>query len=548
MDAEPRGPALRLQRLELRRERVLRRAVDRQGGLAVFTRLCWPLIKGVPLKWGRHHEWMCAEMEAVGRLETTDLVVCVPPRSLKTTLAGVMFPAWHWLAHPEESFFNATRVQDLAEDSARYCRDLTLQALYTELRELAQVRLGTPIWGLDPSQSGKVAFETSQGGMYRALGVGTKAIGKGAHIQIIDDLLDPFEIRDAAPERRAEICERAQGYVWEYLATRFNDPRSERRIMTAHRVCENDPPARALRDGWRSVVLPMRGAPERADRYLADDRAAGELLHSERVPEEKARQYEEQWGEFASALLQQEPMPGKGGLLDASWLEQHYAADPETQAQSCDEVVISSDAAKKPTGSSDFHAIQVWGRQSARKHLLGRRTERMGYPEYERAMDQMIAFWAPIAPGRVVGLIEDTANGTTYLQARAARWFRVEEVAPDTWEPIILDEHGERARPDLPIREGPRIPLIPFHPSRDTPGDDKSKPARFLYFTRSAQAREIFTPDPARYPWVRVWRAAVVGFPKTAHDDDADATSQCFLRWAVYGGGNLADFAAWLGG
>jgi len=511
----PRGPALRLQRLEILREKTLRKAVDRHGGLSVFSRLFWPLVKGVELKWSRHHQWMCDEMEGVGRNEVPNLVICVPPRSLKTTLAGVMFPGWHWLAHPEESFFNATRVTDLAEDSSRYCRDLTLQPLYQELRELAAKRLGTPMWGLDPSQSKKVAFETTAAGMYRALGVGVKAIGKGAHIQIVDDLLDPFEIRDATPERRLEICDTAQAYVWEYLATRFNDPSSERRIMTAHRVCEDDPPGRALREGWRAVVLPMRGDPDRPTRYHRDDRKHGELLHPERVNETKAAEYEKGFGEFGPALLDQNPMPGKGGLLDAAWLEQHYDEDPEDIARTCDELVISADAAKKPTGSSDFHGLQVWGKRGSRKYLLDYATARMGYPEFEREMDRLIRRWAPVLRGRVVALIEDTANGTTYLQVRSQAWIPAVEVAPGKWE------------------VAPEIALIPFHPSRDTPGDDKSKPARFLYFVRSAEAREVWTPKPTRFPWVTTWRAAVIGFPKTAHDDDADATSQCFVRWAT---------------
>lgn len=528
----PRGPSLKLQRYEIERERVLRKAVNRQGGLAIFTRLCWsgldgqPGLYGVPLLWAPHHTWICDELEKVARMEVRQLVICVPPRSLKTILSAVFFPAWNMLWHPEKSVINATITETKAEESATACRDLVRSALYAELKEIAVKHHGRDAWKL---RKDGVLWETDRGGRYQGIGVDSQAIGAGAHLQIIDDLLDPKTLRWSTPERALALCEAAQSFVWNYLTTRLNDPNKPQRVLIAQRVHEADPPGRALREGWRSVVLPMRAEPDRPGRYELDTRPAGALLHTARVDETAAAELETSLGEWASAQLQQNPTPGKGGLLDAEWLNQRYDEDPEDIARTCDELVISADAAKKPTGSSDFHGIQVWGKRGSRKYLLDYATARMGYPDFEAEMDRLIRRWAPILVGRVLSLIEDTANGTTYLQVRAQAWIPAREVAPGQWE------------------VAPQIPLIPFHPSRDTPGDDKSKPARFLYFVRSAQAREVWTPNPTRYPWVRVWMAAMVGFPKTAHDDDADATSQCFLRWATMGGG-LDAFLQFMGG
>ena len=546
MDAEPRGPALRLQRLELLRERTLRRAV---GELEVFARLCWELLEGRPLVWGWYHSLICRELEAISRHEVSDLVICIPPRCTKSYLVAVFFPAWHWLRAPEEGFLSVSNDDRVSGRDALRSRHILLSPLYEELQDVAFHRFAVPRWTLDASQQVKVNYRNTRGGERQALSVTTRTTGKGCDIQLLDDLVDARTLAQATPDRQTEICEDAWQTVTEFLGSRFNDRARGRRVMIGQRLTQQDPPGMAIAAGWRPIILPMHGDPSRPHRHPDDHRAHGELLDPRRFPPPVLATLESELGPQAAAQLEQEPTPAKGGLLDASWLDQHYDEDPATVATTCDEVVISSDAAKKPTGTSDYHAIQVWGRRGARKSLLDRRTERMGYPEYERAMDAMIATWAPRAPGRVVALVEDTANGTTYLQSRAARWFRVEQVAPDVWEPVLLDAQSGRARPSLAMREGPRIPLIPFHPSRDTPGDDKSKPARFLYFTRAAEGREVFTPDPSRFPWVRAWAAAVVGFPRAAHDDDADATSQCFLRWAVYGQrGDLDAFTAWLSG
>jgi phage terminase large subunit-like protein len=548
MDAElPRGPATRLQRLELLRERTLRRAV---GELDVFARLCWELLEGRPLVWGWYHSLICRELEAVSRGDVKNLVICVPPRCTKSFLVAVFFPAWHWLRRPEEGFLSVSNDDRVSGRDALRSRHILLSPVYEELQDIAHRHFDVPRWTLDASQQVKVNYRNTRGGERQALSVTTRTTGKGCDIQLLDDLVDARTLAQSSPDRQTEICEDAWQTVTEFLGSRFNDRAQGRRVMIGQRLTQHDPPGMAIAAGWKPIVLPMHGDPDRPHRHPEDKRARGELLDPKRFPPQVLATLEEELGPQAPAQLEQDPTPAKGGLLDADWLSQHYPDDPADLAATCDEVVISADAAKKPTGTSDYHAIQVWGRRGARKYLLDRCTERMGYPEFERAMDTMIATWAPRAPGRVVALVEDTANGTTYLQVRASRWLWVGQATPDgPWLPLSLGPRQEVAHPMLSEREGPRIPLIPFHPSRDTPGDDKSKPARFLYFTRAAEGHEVFTPDPARYPWVRAWVAAVVGFPRAAHDDDADATSQCFLRWAVYGQrGDLDAFTSWLGG
>lgn len=150
--------------------------------------------------------------------------------------------------------------------------------------------------------------------------------------------------------------------------------------------------------------------------------------------------------------------------------------------------------------------------------MLDRISGRMGYPEFERVADGMIARWKYWLAAKGGALIEDTANGTTYLQVRG---------------PAYLG-----------------VALVAFHPNKDTPGTDKSKEARAVYLERPAEAGAIVLPDPSIAPWVEDLLTWWCGFPLAAKDDDVDSASQINMRWTLQenrGASALDDFARELG-
>src|SRR5690606_14170567 len=145
------------------------------------------------------------------------------------------------------------------------------------------------------------------------------------------------------------------------------------------------------------------------------------------------------------------PVPQGGDRIKREWFRERYRCAPEEIAQQADEVWLSIDAAKKGHAKSDFHSLQVWAwnRSPGKRYVLDRISGRMGYPEFERVADGMIARWKHWLAAKGGALIEDTANGTTYLQVRG---------------PAYLG-----------------VALVAFHPNKDTPGTDKSKEARAVY-------------------------------------------------------------------
>ncbi|MGA0069597.1 MAG: phage terminase large subunit, partial [Miltoncostaeaceae bacterium] len=229
-------------------------------------------------------------------------------------------------------------------------------------------------------------------------------------------------------------------------------------------------------------------------------REDGDPLHPARYDLPALERIRSTLGETAwSALYQQNPVPSSGGMFRREWFGERYTCQPEDIAATADEVWLSADAASKGGAGSDFHAMQVWARKGATRYLLSRVTERMGLPEFEGAMADLLGHW-----GRYINrgggvLVEDTANGAAYLQTHAAT-----------------------------VQN-----LIAFHPGKDTPGTDKGKSARAVYLARAAEAGHVVLPASSVAPWVGDWIDTVLAFPVGAHDDDVDAASQINMRWTL---------------
>lgn len=66
-----------------------------QDSLAEFVRQAWRIIEpSTPLLWNWHLDAICEHLEAVASGDLLRLIVNLPPRSGKSILASVLWPAW----------------------------------------------------------------------------------------------------------------------------------------------------------------------------------------------------------------------------------------------------------------------------------------------------------------------------------------------------------------------------------------------------------------------------------------------------------------------
>ncbi len=84
--------------------RVLRdiERVECEESLATFLRTGWKYIDPAPFIDGWVIDALCEHLQAVTDGEIRRLIINITPRSLKSTLCSVAFPAWVW-AQPDIS-------------------------------------------------------------------------------------------------------------------------------------------------------------------------------------------------------------------------------------------------------------------------------------------------------------------------------------------------------------------------------------------------------------------------------------------------------------
>jgi hypothetical protein len=131
-----------------------------------------------------HVEVMAGKLAAVRAGRIRRLMVCVPPRHLKSHLASVAFPAWCLGHDPSAQLLCASYAQDLADKLSRDCRRIVASDWYRKL---------FPTTRLSPQRQAVPEFETTAQGFRIATSVGGVLTGRGADLIIIDDPLKPEE-------------------------------------------------------------------------------------------------------------------------------------------------------------------------------------------------------------------------------------------------------------------------------------------------------------------------------------------------------------------
>lgn len=114
-------------------------AVEREfckRSLAEFAKRSWRVLEpAAELKWGWALDAICMHLEAVTDGKVTRLLINVPPGSMKSLLAGVIWPAWEWgpRGMPWKRFIGTAHEEQLAIRDSRRCRDLIKSDWYQRL-------------------------------------------------------------------------------------------------------------------------------------------------------------------------------------------------------------------------------------------------------------------------------------------------------------------------------------------------------------------------------------------------------------------------------
>jgi predicted phage terminase large subunit-like protein len=293
--------------------------------LIEFLRCAWPHIGESGhfiVNW--HHEVIADYLEAIARQQIQsdgtvlrNVVDNQPPRTTKTNVISIAFPAWVWaqpkerwgpLMGPHVKFFCLSYGATLAEEIA-------VKMLRLVMGDWYQKRWGNQVQILADQQS-RAHFANSAGGERLSNSIEGGILGRGGDIQIIDD---PHNTKGV----ESLLMRQATIDGMRNLSTRVTDPRRTARILVMQRLHQGDATDYALKN-WDDLVhicFPMRFESDRACEMDIRERD-GELLWPEVFNEPSVSSMEKELLEYGTAgQLQQRPIPRGGGIIKRDWLQ-----------------------------------------------------------------------------------------------------------------------------------------------------------------------------------------------------------------------------------
>src|SRR5215468_3736159 len=523
------------------------------ASLIELVREAWPAIDPAPYQGNWAIDALCQHLQAVSEGQIRNLLVHIPPRTGKTTIASVCFPAWLWaqsartfLRGPQVRFLCGSFNHELSLTNSNLTRRLILSPWYHSL------------WGhrfkFREDQNTKTKFDTSAGGSRLATSVGGSLLGIGGDVIVIDD---PHNVEQAESE-----AERTTALNWwkELSTTRLNDPKRSPLIVVMQRLHEEDISGQILSsewsDDWTHLCIPMQYEARRHCVTVLGwedprglDKDGKSLLHGG-VPRDTAAQFELEeregalmWPErfgarevarikaelgpyMASGRLQQMPVPDQGGIFQRDWWQPYDSPDGKFPVFSY--LVASLDGAFTEKEENDPSALTVWG---------------VFQNEEGKSCIMLVHAWRKHLP--FSGVRNDKAPNETlaaYKHRTRSRWGLLEWVN-DTCERfkvnLLLIENkgpGISAAQDLQNRFGQKpwgVHLVKVE------GD---KVARALAAQATFAQKLVHAP-------IRDWSQMVIDnleiFPRGRLDDLVDKTTRAIFFWRRTGvAGTNAEIAA----
>jgi len=236
--------------------------------------------------------------------KTKDIIINVPPRTMKSYVFSICLNAWAWTHSPHLKFMTISYADNLSSKFSYKTRLLIQSDWYQNHFNLK----------LSDDDNRKTAYSNQASGTREAFGMTGSVTGSGADVIIVDDPQKPSDTSETKLDHCIDVYR-------DTVYNRLNDPLTGVRIIIQQRTNERDLTGYLLTtdtDMYTHICLPMEltqdTTPEMASLYVND------LLWQDRFPPEVLQQYSRNRFTYSSQYLQN-PIPQEGDLIKRSWLE-----------------------------------------------------------------------------------------------------------------------------------------------------------------------------------------------------------------------------------
>ena len=290
-------------------------AILRQDFGSFIDKCFYELNGGRPYLRNWHIEALADQLERCRLGENKRLITTQPPRSLKSLIASIAWPAFILGHDPTKRMIGVSYSSDLAIKLARDFRQIVTSDWY---RRIFPRTIST--------KDTETEFETSCGGGRLAVSIGGTITGRGGDYIIIDD---PLKAEEALSKSARE---KVNDYFRNTLYSRLNSKVTGVIVLVMQRLHEDDLAGRLLKQGgWVHLNLPAIATRDERiaignGRFF--DRQEGDVLHPVREPREALEQIQRTLGgRHFQAQYQQAPVPETGNLIRSDWLR-YYDTPP----------------------------------------------------------------------------------------------------------------------------------------------------------------------------------------------------------------------------
>jgi predicted phage terminase large subunit-like protein len=377
-------------------------------------------------------------------------------------LASRRFPALYLGHRPDHQFISVSATADFAADFGRDVRNTIASQEYRNL---------FPETALSDDSSAKNKWHTSHGGVYISAGVESQIMGRGAHVELIDD---PFPTMAAAQSATVR-----KGVIDYYRGTLYNRLMPGGSIILInHRMHEEDLTGYLLEqqaqggDQWRVVEIPAIDNDGQA--------AWPEDYPIEALERIKRNMLSRDW----NSLYQQRPAPEEGNFFKREWL-QYYDKVPENV-----HIYGASDYAVTDSGGDFTVHVTVAVDYDGNVYILDVWREQKTPDVWIEAVLDLMEKRSPL------GWAEE--NGQI-----------IKSIGP------FLDRRAQERG---------------VYCMREQFASTADKPTRARTFQARMASGKVFFPRKA--PWLSDMEGELLSFPAGKYDDQVDALSLAFRMLA----------------
>jgi predicted phage terminase large subunit-like protein len=470
--------------------------LDARTNFYSFVKLIAETVIPNQFKDGRHIQLICENLQTLYEsydnpdVRTERLQVFLPPRSMKSVLCSILFPAWILGRNPKYRII-------LVGNSVQTATDVFGRPLknFIASHEYQEVFPGTLI---DPDANSAQRFNTTEGGGYFVAGAGTGIAGRGGDFIICDDMLS--EQNAFSKTERTKIN---NNYI-PGIRSRAQPGAAELIVNTRWHL--EDPSGFLLKVDvkskrpWKVISVPA-----------ILDKAAVELLRKKTDPPDFYKEGGSYWPEYKPledllelkdnymktepwkwwALYMQNPVPEEGGVIKHS----DWRIWDSEDAPQVSQILVSMDTAYGDTERADYSAFTVWGVFHKREETLN---------------------GIQLVPNMIL-LYAEKGKWDFHTLCAKCEWIR----SDSPWKPdfFVIEKKASGIVLHQELhRRG--FPLIEYDPRG-------KKLERLQAASMLIKAGRVWLPEGKE--WADEVKDEVCSFPSTPHDDLTDTVSMAVI-------------------